>query len=198
MRIDIVINVLLHRPVSLSVLYVPVTSSYAARHNSDHCFIYCTGKSASSSVAPKKLTKFSLYDNVIAKWTDNKWYSAQIYRVLGDGRYSVYFIDDNEVLDVTKKQMKKPGKKMVWAKITRTSCLTMEFIHTPTSEDDERPKGRYYVQGLGEGDDVNKFMCTFKKGRQGNTKTYMFNIGYVHNILVVDVFPHLKHPNMNK
>ena len=88
----------------------------------------------------------------------------------------MYFIDDHEVLDVTNKEIKKPGKKMVWAKLTRTSCLTMEFLHTPTSADDEKPKGRYYVQALGEGDDVNKYVCTLKNGKQRETQTYMFNM----------------------
>ena len=61
---------------------------------------------------------------------------------------------------------------MVWAKLTRTPCLTMEFFHTPTS-DDEKPKGRYYVQALGEGDDVNKYVCTLKNGKQRETQTYV-------------------------
>ena len=75
---------------------------------------------AAAQVSPRNLIpKFALYDNVIAKWTDNKWYSGQIYRVLGEERYSVYFMDDNEVLDLTADELKRPAKTMVWAKLTR-------------------------------------------------------------------------------
>lgn len=141
-----------------------------------------------------------MFDNVIAKWTNKKWYSGQIYNISGgwdDPTFSVYFLDDNEVLDLKEEDLKKPDKSSIWAKLNRRSILTLEFQHVPTSADDKNPKGRYYVDSLGKGKNINIYLCALMKhGVKGEAK-YLFNVGYVHNTLLPDCFPQLKYPYLD-
>ena len=111
---------------------------------------------------------------------------------------SNFLLDDNEVLDLKEDDLKKPDKKAIWARLNRRSILTLEFQHEATKGDDENPKGRYYVDSLGKGKNVNMYLCALMKhGVKGEAK-YLFNVGYVHNTLLPDCFPQLKYPYLDK
>ena len=136
---------------------------------------------------------FSLHDNVLAKWTDNKWYSAQVYQVLGDGRYSVYFTGDDEVLDVHKSEMKHPprnakGDLPFWARMKRDKFVGLDFKYKKDKDSkDPIPDGTYNVKQMGEGEDINKYVCLQHRA-QGTEDEYLFHMGYVQAILLQDIF----------
>ena len=136
---------------------------------------------------PTGSPKFSLYDNVLAKWTDGKWYSAQIFQVLREGRYSVYFIGDDEVLDVKEIKLKFPTSDPIWARLKRDQFINRTFKHTNGKDSwSGAPNGTYIVQQLGHGEDVNKYVLCTLMGEQGEDKEYLFHMGYVQNIVNYD------------
>ena len=148
-----------------------------------------TKKPATPKTTKKsKTTKitFAVGDNVVAKWTDGICYPAQIFGV-DKGKYNVYFPQDGAVLQVARGSMSIPSKKSLWSKMKRSQFVNLDDFEHDTKRKGVPPPakfGRYTPVGIGAGKDVNKYICRCQKHG-----TYMFDMGYVQQKLLLKCFP---------
>ena len=128
-------------------------------------------------------------DNVVAKWTDGERYPAQIFGVDDKGKFDVYFPQDGEVLrQVNKSSMSRPKKKSQWSKIKRSQFVDLDnFEHDTQRKGVPKKFGKYRPVGIGTGKDINKFVC--KSEEKGDDTTYLFDMGYVQQKLLLKCFP---------
>ena len=133
----------------------------------------------------------------MARWEDNKFYAAQIYRVHPSGKkYDVYFPEDGETrCGLSPRDLKHPKPPLPnWAKVSRKQFIGESFMHDCV--DDERApkgekKGQFKVMKM-ESDKVqeNVYMCQrmYKNGRLAK-KTVWFDMGYVQKRVLHQIFP---------
>ena len=154
------------------------------------------GKKKANNAGKKKANnagnkfKFDLHANVLAKWDNNSYYPAQIYGRYR-GNYNVYFPEDG----ATRKNVPACDIKCValpvpdWAKCKRKQFIQMRFLHTRKAERTPAELvGKYiHITGLGKGKNINDFVCHCED--DDDNKEYTFDVGYVSNILLGDIFP---------
>lgn len=131
--------------------------------------------------------KFPLHTNVMALWPDENGepFRAQIFGRYR-GKYNLYFPSDGEVLKGVKQStLQTPPKDVSWAKLTRKQFLELEFLHKKHVKNTPRKFGTFKVMKLGKGVNVNKYVCMFGDAK----REYLFDMGYVQNLLIPDIFP---------
>ena len=153
-----------------------------------------TNKSKVEKSAAANKWKFDLHANVLCKW-DGEFYPAQVFGRYKN-KYHVYFPDDREVRkNVDAADIKNPPqkpKKPHWAKCDRTRFLQMGFKHTRQQHRNAKhtPEvyGSFSIVKLGKGKTANHYVCKL----DGSNKEYNFDMGYVQNLLLGDIFPFAK------
>ena len=126
--------------------------------------------STADAVAPdtSSAPNFSVGDNVFVK-VKKKKFLAQVVKILDDGDYQVYFVDDGEEGfyhrdDLSEERFPTPKRR---------DFLNLEFFY---DGDDDLPSGRWKVRRIVK----NEFVCTrLTGGTTSSTNVERFDIGYV-------------------
>ena len=135
------------------------------------------------------IPEFKLNANVVGLWTDGQRYPAQIFGV-NKKKYDLYFPQDGEVLlAVDEKNLAYPHEQSLWATVTRDKFVSMgNFDHKKHVKGTPRKFGRFKVESMGEGDNVNKYMCSCVSKRT-DKNTYYFDMGYIQSIFLHEMYP---------
>lgn len=136
---------------------------------------------------PKYAYKYMLQANVMAMWEDGEFYRAQIY-ARRMGQYNVYFPQDGEQMkSVPEANIRKADSKKDPRNVMRRSeFLQLEFKHKLHVKNTPKLLGDYKVVSMGKGvKKVNQYVCKL----DGDEKEYLFDMGYVQDILLRQVFP---------
>ena len=143
-------------------------------------------KATAAKTTNKGKWEFDLHSNVLCKW-DGKFYPAQVFGRY-KGKYHVYFPDDRfERRNVPASDIKSPPLPLPdWAKCDRKRFFHLSFKHNSMAPKTPEVYGSFTVERLGKGKTINQYLCRL----DGNeTEEYWFDIGYVSNKLLTDIFP---------
>lgn len=119
---------------------------------------------------PVHVQEHAIGDNVLARWSSKKWYLAHVTHYF-NGRYSVYFMDGNEKINMSPSSVRvlecaNPPPR-------RRDMLNKVFYD---DGDGVHPPGRWKVRRI----ENNEYVCTRLTGGDGVTNNMdKFDIGHV-------------------